>query len=68
MITKKELIEMLAEFDDNAIVVMSSDSEGNGYSPVYVVDACRYADGEIDHPEEPWPDGHGLPAICFWPG
>jgi hypothetical protein len=29
----KELIELLAGYDENAIVLLSSDEEGNSYSP-----------------------------------
>jgi hypothetical protein len=32
--TVKELIKELKTLDPNAIVVMSSDAEGNGYSPL----------------------------------
>jgi hypothetical protein len=33
MITIKQLIEDLSTLDPNAVIVMSSDSEGNSYSP-----------------------------------
>jgi hypothetical protein len=35
MITVKKLIEALRKEDPNRIVVMSSDSEGNNYSPLH---------------------------------
>jgi hypothetical protein len=34
----KELKELLKDVDDNRIVVMSSDAEGNNYSPLYQMD------------------------------
>lgn len=33
-----ELMSLLAEFDEDAEVILQKDSEGNGYSPLYVVD------------------------------
>ena len=32
--TKKELIEILADVPDDYLIVLSSDSEGNSYSPL----------------------------------
>ena len=34
----KELIKELSELDPDSEVIMQSDSEGNGYSPLYCVD------------------------------
>lgn len=44
----KELKEILSKIDDETIVVISSDSEGNSYSPLssYSPD-YNYSDGEI---------------------
>jgi hypothetical protein len=39
----KELIKQLQECNQNAIVVMSSDGEGNNYSPLADIDTeCNY--------------------------
>ena len=34
----KELLEALAEVDQEAEVILQKDAEGNGYSPLHVVD------------------------------
>ena len=39
----KELKEILNEFDDNDLVVMSKDSEGNRYSPLFTTEEISYA-------------------------
>ncbi len=71
--TKAELIEALADVPDDALVVMSRDSEGNGYSPLANVYSCRYDAvttwrGEVDHPDEPFdPPTRGVIAVGFWP-
>ena len=33
-----ELMDRLAEMDENAEVILQKDAEGNGYSPLYEVD------------------------------
>jgi len=38
----KELLELLKEQDPETEVVMSRDAEGNGYSPLAVLDTCFY--------------------------
>lgn len=40
--TVSELIEQLKDKDGEAIVVMSSDAEGNSYSPLRVLDSTFY--------------------------
>jgi hypothetical protein len=43
-----ELIEKLKLADQEAIVVLSRDGEGNGYSPLYTVEInMKYHDGEV---------------------
>lgn len=43
MITVKELIERLQSVDENLIVIIQKDSEGNGYSPLSSIDdECVY--------------------------
>lgn len=41
-----ELIAQLLELDQDALVVMSSDQEGNSYHPVTVLDSILYSDYE----------------------
>ena len=38
----KELKELLKQFDDNDIVIMSKDSEGNRYSPLSSYEEASY--------------------------
>ena len=45
----KELIEHLTGMDPEAEVIVQKDAEGNGYSPLYVVD-----DAAIYVPETTW--------------
>lgn len=74
--TVKELIEQLGKLNQNALVVMSKDSEGNSYSPLsdaeprlYVAETTWY--GEIVDPEnleddEEVPDD-AVPCVTLWP-
>ena len=50
----KELKEILNNADDNDLVVLSRDGEGNSYSPLYDTQLCTYAD------EESWEGQIGL--------
>lgn len=45
--TVKELKEILADVKDSDVVIMSSDPEGNTYSPLYTCDPVVYAHGEV---------------------
>jgi len=81
--TVKELIEQLEKEDPTRLVVMSKDSEGNGFSPGYAVEACSYVadstwSGEIGLEEltdklreagysEEDVKEDGVPALCLWP-
>jgi len=69
-LTVGELIAVLEKMPADSLVVMSKDSEGNGYSPLRTVDAVRYVPtytcaGEIldDGYDEPG----AVPAVAFWP-
>ena len=42
-----ELIEFLKGQDQNAMVLLSSDEEGNSYSPLDI-ECCGYATGNFD--------------------
>ena len=43
----KELIEILEEFEESDLVVLSNDEEGNGYRKLEQVDLLSYYDGEV---------------------
>jgi len=38
----KELKELLAQFNDEDIVILSKDSEGNNFSPLSDIEECSY--------------------------
>ncbi len=68
----EELIRRLQQLDPQTIIVMSSDSEGNEYSPLAGMALGWYA------PESTWggmfrnddndePDEGELEALCLWP-
>lgn len=42
-----ELIEVLGEFPKTYHVIISSDSEGNQFSPIYSIEAGTYEPNEI---------------------
>jgi len=80
--TVKELIERLKEIDQDRIVVMSMDPEGNGFSPLGDLETCAYTNeggyGETgieklddDLREQGFTEEdikEGQPALCLWPG
>ena len=47
MMTVKEIKKELKKYSDNDIVVLSSDSEGNGYSPLCDIEDGKYNDREV---------------------
>lgn len=63
-----ELRAALARYPDDLLVVMSKDSEGNDFSPLYEATSGVYRaestwgggfnDGDDDYPAN---------AVCFWP-
>ena len=78
----KDLIEILKDLSPDREVIMSSDSEGNTYSPLYQCGQCRYKQeyryaGEVyrEPPREPDADGSyedeapkdSIPAVVFYP-
>lgn len=79
VVTVKELIETLQELPQDAIVVMSRDSEGNGFSLLSDIESnCMFFEGEIKLAEltpELRSQGYeeedvgeeGDRAVCFWP-
>lgn len=76
--TIKELIEKLKDLPQDLPVIMSKDSEGNGYSPILDLDCLWYIpfskwSGDVynsEDLEELKLDGMGKGAkkvVCFWP-
>lgn len=61
--TIAELIETLKHLDNDRIVIMSRDPEGNGYSPLEDVDTGAYKDGEVESEE----GLEGERAVILWP-
>lgn len=71
--TVDELTELLGHLPGDLLVVMSKDSEGNGFSPLAeVAPDARYSaetewSGECHHPDD-YPDyPDAVPAVCLWP-
>ena len=67
------LIEELQELDPNSIIVMSSDAEGNSYSPLAGLDAtylyvpdCTWS-GEIKNEEDAEDYPFAVPCVVIWP-
>lgn len=69
MMTVRELISQLEEYDPDMIVFMSSDPEGNSYNALAVVD-WAYRDSD-DHPlhREDWPEDTSdlSQGVFLWP-
>lgn len=77
--TVKELIEELQKMDPAKLVVMSSDAEGNGYSPLegaddtrlYVADTTYSGEVYNDEPEDPDDDeadlSESVPCVVLFP-
>lgn len=70
-ITVAELVQDLLAVDQTAIVVLSEDAEGNGYSPLSAISLGKYSadttwSGEFtDDPEADYDDMRD--AVCLWP-
>ena len=72
-----ELKKILENLDDDALVVSSSDSEGNSFSEVHTVEIGVYDAGEFGYGEltdEMKEMGYteedireGDPCVCIWP-
>ncbi len=65
MTTVRELIDALAKLDQDRVVILQKDSEGNGYSPLGGFDSARYLpdstySGEVFSEE----DGGDLAVRC----
>lgn len=73
----KQLIKRLEKFDPDMLVVMSTDSEGNGFDTLTSIETHSYKDGEIGLLEltpELKERGYtnedvliGKPAVVLWP-
>jgi len=62
----KELIQQLQTLDQNALVILSMDEEGNGFRPLFQVDSGFFNQytsefgGEAEGSED-------KPAVLLWP-
>lgn len=75
--TVKELKQLLDTFDDDDIIVISKDSEGNEYSPLFDADSGFYFEenswsGDFVTGSDLEDDkdinlSHATPAIVLWP-
>lgn len=66
--TVAELIAELKKLPPAALVVMSRDAEGNGYSPLHAVDrgtADEFDIARVTNDERAALDH--APVVCFWP-
>lgn len=67
--TVKELIEKLQTLDQDLLVVMSKDAEGNGFSPIYSASVGQYDEDNNefrDNPED-LNDSFLINAVCLDP-
>jgi hypothetical protein len=69
--TVRELVQKLNQYPSDAVVIVSSDAEGNSHSPlddvssgVYVADSTW--SGELSEHSDPESDNERL-AIVLWP-
>lgn len=70
--TVKELMELLKTYSEDTLVVLSEDSEGNGFSPLadhcsamYIAESTWSGYIEADGDEEENSDA--VPALILWP-
>lgn len=69
--TVGDLIAYLQTLNQDAIVVLSKDAEGNGYSPLRTVDEDRYIgdtsySGYVLHGDSD-PANESAPCVALWP-
>lgn len=68
--TVAELKKLLKDQDDDAIVVLSHDAEGNGYSKAYASETMHFYDGEVyimSLTDEDRKAGFGEDDLCPYP-
>lgn len=76
--TVKELKSILSKYDDDLLVVMSSDAEGNGYGELFAINDNSTFDGETIGVQNLTPKlkakgyteedlGSGNPCIVLYP-
>jgi len=76
--TVQELIAKLQQCDPTDIVVLSRDSEGNGYSTAYSIAPMMFNEGEVRYREltpalieqgyeEEDVSTEGTPCVVLWP-
>jgi hypothetical protein len=74
----KQLIKRIEKLDPDMLVVMSTDSEGNGFDTLSSIETHSYKDGEIglleltpELKERGYTDEDllvgGKPAVVLWP-
>lgn len=76
----KDLIKQLQKIDQERLVILSSDEEGNSYSLLRVVSECAYSEedrivgleeltavDEKDGYSEEDVIADGIKAVCLWP-
>lgn len=56
-----ELIEMLKTCDQEALVVLAADAEGNYFEPMEELGPSYFEDGEVNS------EGPGFPCVVLWP-
>jgi hypothetical protein len=63
--TVKQLREILLACDDDQLIVLSIDPEGNGYSVFSGISDGRWSVRWREFSADD--DADGVPAICLWP-
>jgi len=69
-LTVKELKEILEATPDHYLIVLSSDSEGNNYSPAYSTAICSYVPDTTwygDILDEEYETEENRNALVIWP-
>lgn len=70
--TVNELIKALGKLPPDAMVVMSRDAEGNGFSPLYEAAMGTYLaenewSGDLIHPDDAGDYDDLETVVCLWP-
>lgn len=63
----RDLKQVLTTFDDEDLVVMSKDSEGNEFKILFGIEECSYIIENRWAYIIPRKKTEGIPAICLWP-
>ena len=62
MIKIKDMKLFLEAYDDNDLIVLSRDGEGNGFSPLHTISPQMYKDNDIYEIE--LSDGYTVDDLC----